>query len=301
MIKPYINYFNLKLSHWEPLMDPWEFAIHVRPSVHSTSPRVAHLVLLWMPQVTRSVTTGLLSVDVSSRKRLELNITSTFIELVLTTMSIMNREGGKVFTTARGSNAPFLLKNRTGYPLCLWGENGEAEAAAQRLEDGEETPWRFDDWRRARENLGANAHNSLTVVVEGTNWDRLKHIYVDREGEHIHPLRPRVNKVTHRLLCDVKLVDNVKIVTFRSTFLVQNKTLVNAELVVVDEHGKKSSQVFKIRQSASSAFACWRKTDAQAPFPSSAPGGDCAVPILSAYHDRIKLRPDRKLASLKQQ
>ena len=30
---PFINYFNLKVSHWEPLMDPWEFAIHVRSSL----------------------------------------------------------------------------------------------------------------------------------------------------------------------------------------------------------------------------------------------------------------------------
>ncbi|GAA5992083.1 hypothetical protein JCM10908_000736 [Rhodotorula pacifica] len=247
MIKPFINYFNLKVSHWEPLMDPWEFAVHV----------------------TRSVQTGLLSIDVSSRKRLELNITSSFIELAMTTMSIIDREGDKVFKTARGSNAPFVLKNRTGYPLSLWSESADTGSQGHRLDDGGEMPWRFDDWRRARENLAANTHNSLTVVIEGTSWDRLKHVYVDREGEHIHPLRPKVNKVTHRLLCDVKLVDNVKVVTFRSTFLVQNKSLVNAELVVVDEHGKKGSQVFKIP-----------------------PGGDCSVPIISAYHDRIKIRPD---------
>lgn len=24
-----INYYNLKNSHWEPLMDPWEFALTV--------------------------------------------------------------------------------------------------------------------------------------------------------------------------------------------------------------------------------------------------------------------------------
>ncbi|KWU46731.1 hypothetical protein RHOSPDRAFT_14825 [Rhodotorula sp. JG-1b] len=247
MIKPFINYFNLKVSHWEPLMDPWEFAVHV----------------------TRSVQTGLLSVDISSKKRLELNIASSFIELAMTTMSILDREGDKVFKTARGSNAPFVLRNRTGYALSLWSESTDAGSQGHRLDDGSEMPWRFDDWRRARENLAANTHNSLTIVIEGTNWDRLKHVYVDREGEHIHPLRPKVNKVTHRLLCDVKLVDNVKVVTFRSTFLVQNKSLVNAEMVVVDEHGKKASQVFKIP-----------------------PGGECSVPIISAYHDRIKLRPD---------
>lgn len=30
-IMPFVNYFNLRVSHWEPLMDPWEFAVHVRP------------------------------------------------------------------------------------------------------------------------------------------------------------------------------------------------------------------------------------------------------------------------------
>lgn len=249
MIKPFINYFNLKVSHWEPLMDPWEFAVHVSPA---TFPEPARR--LQSPdssldaQVTRSVQTGLLSVDISSKKRLELNIASSFIELAMTTMSILDREGDKVFKTARGSNAPFVLRNRTGYALSLWSESTDAGSQGHRLDDGSEMPWRFDDWRRARENLAANTHNSLTIVIEGTNWDRLKHVYVDREGEHIHPLRPKVNKVTHRLLCDVKLVDNVKVVTFRSTFLVQNKSLVNAEMVVVDEHGKKASQVFKIRK-----------------------------------------------------
>lgn len=86
----------------------------------------------------------------------------------------------------------------------------------------------------------------MTLLFEGTSWDRLKHVFVDREGEHIYALRPKVEKVTHRLLCDVKLVDNVKVVTFRSTFLIENKSLVNAEMVIVDEHGKRASQIFKI-------------------------------------------------------
>lgn len=33
LIKPFINYFNLKVSHWEPLMDPWEFGVNVRPAL----------------------------------------------------------------------------------------------------------------------------------------------------------------------------------------------------------------------------------------------------------------------------
>ncbi|BGP36549.1 Vacuolar protein sorting-associated protein 13 [Rhodotorula kratochvilovae] len=247
MIKPFINYFNLKVSHWEPLMDPWEFGVNV----------------------SKSVSTGLLAVNVASKKRLELNITSTFIELAMTTLAILNREGEQVFKKARGSNAPFLVKNRTGYPMSLWSEGAEAGAQGHRLEDGGDIPWRFDDWRKTRENVAASTHNSLTVVFDGMGWDRLKHVYVDREGEHIHALRPKVDKVTHRLLCDVKLVDNVKVVTFRSTFLVENRSAVNAEMVIVDEHGKKASRIYKIP-----------------------PGGECAVPILSAFRDRIRIRPD---------
>lgn len=86
------------------------------------------------------------------------------------------------------------------------------------------------------------------MLFEGTSWDRLKHVFVDREGEHIYALRPKVDKVVHRLLCDVKLIENVKVVTFRSTFLVENKSLVNAEMVIVDENGKRASQIYKIRE-----------------------------------------------------
>lgn len=98
------------------------------------------------------------------------------------------------------------------------------------------------------QNVGVTSHNSLTLLFEGTSWDRLKHVFVDRVGEHIYALRPKVEKVTHRLLCDVKLVENVKVVTFRSTFLIENKSLVNAEMVIVDEHGKRASQIYKIRE-----------------------------------------------------
>ncbi|KAK4052926.1 Vacuolar protein sorting-associated protein 13 [Microbotryomycetes sp. JL221] len=246
-ITPFINYFNLRVSHWEPLMDPWEFSINV----------------------SKSITTGLLAISLSSRKRLELNVTATFIELALTTMAIAEREGDKMYTKPRGSNAPFLIKNRTGYPMSLWNETSNALGEASRLDDGQNKPWRFDDWRTVRDNISVTSHNSLTVLFEGTSWDRLKHVFVDREGEHIYALKPKLEKVTHRLLCEVKLVENVKVVTFRSTFLVENKSHVNAEMVIIDEHGKKASQIYRIP-----------------------PGGDCAVPILSAYHHRIKLRPD---------
>jgi hypothetical protein len=117
------------------------------------------------------------------------------------------------------------------------------------------------------QNIAATSHNSLTVLFEGTSWERLKHVFVDREGEHIYALRPKVDKVTHRLLCDVKLVENVKVVTFRSTLLIENCSLVNAEMVVVDENGKRASQIYKIRESQ--IFPPWSRMEVTVAFSSS--------------------------------
>lgn len=135
------------------------------------------------------------------------------------------------------------------------------------------------------------SHNSLELVFEGMTWDRTKHIFVDREGEHIYSLKPKLDKVTHRLLCDVKLVENVKIVTFRSTFLVENRSLVQAEMVIVDANGKKASQIYKIRQLSLSSSFCSSLLTLHG---TAAPGEDCSVPIIAAYDHRIKIRPDRK-------
>lgn len=100
------------------------------------------------------------------------------------------------------------------------------------------------------QNVNVTSHNSLTLLFEGMTWERLRHISVDREGEHIYALRPKLDKVTHRLLCEVKLVENVKIVTFRSTFQVENRSLVGAEMVIVDANGKMASQIYQIRTSS---------------------------------------------------
>ena len=97
-----------------------------------------------------------------------------------------------------------------------------------------------------RQNVMSGSHNSLVISLSGTSWERLKGISVEREGERVYALRPKLDKVTHRLICEVSLEDNVKIVTLRSTFKVENLTLVPAEMVVVDDKGSKASDVFKI-------------------------------------------------------
>ncbi len=114
-----------------------------------------------------------------------------------------------------------------------------------------------------------SASNMLSLQVDGMPWERLKHISVDREGEFVLNLRPKLDKVSHRLLFEVRLQDNVKVITFRSTFKVENHTLVPVEITVVDEYGNPTDVIRKI-----------------------APSEDCPVPIEAAYHNRIRVRPD---------
>ena len=247
---PVINYYNLTNSRWEALMDPWEFSV----------------------QAAKHATTQAMTINLASKRRLEINVTHTFIELALNSMALWSEKGDEVLKTSRGANAPFLMRNRTGHPILLWAETEDRnnKSDSVRLEDGADKPWRLDDWRTMREAATTQiVHNSVGLMLEGTAWERVKHISVEREGEVVYRLKPKIDKTTHRMLCEIKLVNNVKVVTFRSTFKIENLTLVPSEMVIVDANGKKASPVFKLP-----------------------PGGECSVPIESAYHQRIKVRPD---------
>lgn len=69
---------------------------------------------------------------------------------------------------------------------------------------------------------------------------------MDREGEFTFSLRPRMEKYTDRLLCAVSVQDNVKIVTLRSTYLVENQTFYPLELMLVDHTGHPVYSLEKI-------------------------------------------------------
>lgn len=249
-----INYYNLKISHWEPLMDPWDFTLRVG----KTSNRAG----------------GTMAVDLLSKKRLELNASASFIELAITTVTLWSKEGERIKKQGRGDDAPFLVRNRTGYSMLLWSDSGRSSRGksveVKRLTDGSAIPWRFQDYKKLRENISSSSHNAFGVQLEDTPWERVRNISADREGDHPYVLKPRVNKVAHRLVCDIQLKDNVKIVTFRSSFKVENLTHLPMELVMIDENGKAASPVNHIP-----------------------PGDDFPLPIEAAYGQRFRMRPDR--------
>jgi vacuolar protein sorting-associated protein 13A/C len=111
-------------------------------------------------------------------------------------------------------------------------------------------------------------HNALGIQLQDTPWEALRGISVDREGEHVLALRPKLDKVSHQLMCEIRLDKNIKVVTFRSTFNVENETSLPIEMIIVDAHGKASGGAMKID-----------------------PGQSCPLPLEAAYEKRFRLRP----------
>jgi vacuolar protein sorting-associated protein 13A/C len=100
---------------------------------------------------------GGLKVTLSSRERLDLNISTTFTELAITTMKMLGKEGEQVLSKARGSYAPYRIQNCTGSPISIWsdtdGSSNANDPAAVKIANDQTVDWRFDDWKTMREVL----------------------------------------------------------------------------------------------------------------------------------------------------
>lgn len=203
-IDTYINVYNFSKSAWEPLIEPWSLGFHM----------------------ARDLNPSKLSVDIYSRKSMELTITSATIALASKAAQFLSTNED-ILSKPRGSDAPYRIRNYTGFSVNLWAQTGEGEeGAAAKMADGEEIPWRFEDPKITRETLAPEgATGIIGLQLEGSGFDSIERISVNREGEKIYALSPRKDKILHRMLVDVKLgTDNVKNITLRSPLSVENNT-----------------------------------------------------------------------------
>ncbi|EJD03959.1 vacuolar protein sorting-associated protein vps13 [Fomitiporia mediterranea MF3/22] len=246
-----IDYWNLKNSHWEPLIDPWNFSIKMH----------------------KIASTGGISLDLSSTELLDLNVSSNFVELAITTANIWNKEGDRVLERARGSYAPYRICNRTGSPVYVWPDsNGNASVSSAntiKVDQGSTIDWRFDDWRKTREDGMSSTSNAIGVRFDAKPWENLRSVPVDREGQFIYSLRPRTRTGYSKLMCEIVTKDNVKIVTLRSTYKVENQTFYPLEITLVDDTGHPVYPIEKI-----------------------VPGDDYVLPIEAVIQNRIRIQPD---------
>ncbi|KIP11945.1 hypothetical protein PHLGIDRAFT_21259 [Phlebiopsis gigantea 11061_1 CR5-6] len=250
----HISYWNLTNSHWEPLIDPWTFTASVR--------------------VARDNASGGLATTLSAKERLNLNVSMTFVELALATVKMFGQEGESMLRRARGSYAPYKIRNRTGCSIHVWADaDGNAliqDNVMTEIPHDKTIDWRFDDWKTMREHVSSTTNNSIGLHFIGKQWDQIRSVPVDREGEYSFTLRPRTDKFAHRVVCEVSVEDNVKIITIRSTYRVENQSLYPLEITLVDDLGRPVHSLVKI-----------------------APGQDYALPIEGMGQTRIKIQPDQ--------
>lgn len=249
-IEMYVNVYNFSKSAWEPLLEPWAVGLGV----------------------AREQDTGLLSVDIASRKTFDITITTNTIALASKSFDFLTQDED-VLAKPRGTESPYRIRNYTGFEAVVRSKNPNSEEdISVRLDDGQEAPWSFEHWEKMRENLldDSMASTAVAIQLEGSGFDTLKNVRVNREGEFIYSLRPKRDEVSHRLMVDVKLGrDNVKYVTLRSPLLVENDTQIPVELGVYDAQEGDLLKIEKI-----------------------APGESRPAPVGAVYLKSLLVRPD---------
>ncbi|KAF2739591.1 vacuolar protein sorting-associated protein 13 [Polyplosphaeria fusca] len=245
-----INVYNFSKSAWEPLIEPWTLGFHLSKDQNPDK----------------------LSVDLYSRKSMELTITAATIALASKSFDFLTADED-VLSKPRGTDAPYRIRNYTGFNLDVWAEGRNLdEGYAAKLEDGDEQSWRFEDPSATRESLSTDgATGVLGIRLEGSGFDPVPRIPVHREGEVLYNLKPKQDRVQHRILVDVKLgADNVKNITFRSPLLVENNTQIPIELGIFSPEEGHLLKIEKI-----------------------APGDARPAPVGAAFMHSIVVRPDQ--------
>jgi vacuolar protein sorting-associated protein 13A/C len=246
----FLNVYNFSKSAWEPLIEPWQLGFHMAKEIN--------------PDV--------FSFDVYSHKTMELTITSATIALASKSFQFLSTDED-VLSKPRGADAPYRIRNYTGFDLRVWADVSPGEEGpAAKLTDGEESPWRFEDSTAVRETLTPEGHGGVVgVKLEGSGFDSISRIPVVREGETVYALKPKQENVLHRLLVEVTLgPDNVKYITFRSPLLIENNTQIPVELGVFSPGEGHLLKIEKIL-----------------------PGDARPAPVGSAYLHSVVIRPDQ--------
>jgi vacuolar protein sorting-associated protein 13A/C len=251
-IDMFINVYNFSKSAWEPLIEPWQLGL----------------------QVSKQQIPQQLYVQLISKKMLEITVTSATIALASHAANFLS-QNEDILSKPRGVDAPYRIRNYTGFDINVWADapaHDDDEVMAAKLEDGEEAPWRFEDWAKMRENLSNDTKTGIVGVrLEGSGFDSINKIAVNREGEFMYSLRPRKDQILHRLLVEVTLgADNVKYITFRSPLLVENNTQIPVEIGVFDAQEGHLLKIEKV-----------------------APGEARPAPVGAAFLKNLLVRPDQ--------
>ncbi|OMJ29920.1 Vacuolar protein sorting-associated protein 13 [Smittium culicis] len=178
---------------------------------------------------------------------------------------------------SRGEKHPYLITNLTGLNCHIWVDLPEGATLRKKddlvpvlLLNGSSTPWSFENWRSQKNSLETYS-NQLGVQFSNGMWEWVRRISVDHEGVTNFKLSPDVDGITYLLAVEVLLDTNqfLKIVTLRSTLVVENKTMLPIELCMCNYRGEELSEIMVV------------KPDQKLP-----------LPLLLSHQNAFKIRPE---------
>lgn len=111
-----------------------------------------------------------MKIVLEARERLDLNISTTFVELASVNLRILGSEA-QVLQKARGTYAPYRIRNYTGLPITIWKDWSDVREGECTISHGQSLDWRFDDWKTLREVSGCECfvEQLFRVIVAHRN------------------------------------------------------------------------------------------------------------------------------------
>ncbi|XP_037935876.1 vacuolar protein sorting-associated protein 13D [Teleopsis dalmanni] len=225
------DYYNRRLSGWEPIIEPWE------------------CLSSWRYSGTNAVKSKTANIYINSKQLLRLNITSTLIELCESvrknwmqdyygsTLNMSNNTSGLINYRRRTPFIPFALKNLTGEPLLfktIFSQPGgitRTEVTQQDMvcnwisvEPFETVPFDFGPQTKLR-HMDSHKLNLHQIMVQINNWTLIGPISIDKVGIFFRycTLDLQYKKRT-RIVFDISLIGSAqKLITVKSALKVVNK------------------------------------------------------------------------------
>lgn len=182
---------------------------------------------------------------VSSEKMLEVIASHSLLESLLSVSAKMANAKPRAASTYREVAKPYLIKNFTGYRLSLWSDirtTSDGQPAVFEIDANSQLPFEFEDWRASRK--GAAKVHTLSLHLMDTSWESVKGINVDRKGVFVFPLRPMMNSISHKLVCEVEVIEGIRHVILRSATCFRNDT--EFDLEVQDVAAERFSDTIRI-------------------------------------------------------
>jgi vacuolar protein sorting-associated protein 13A/C len=204
-----LSYYNVKNSHWEPIVEPMNIQLDI---------------------VNNSV------VNVTSENTLDFTLTTSLIETMirLANQFSTGMNLNSISSSRTSLSAPFLIRNETGFKVKVsW------EAQNSLINEEEDIPWSFEDLRLIRKvkdrSLDSKVHKLTVEVKTGRRdlyFNQLTNVRIDRVGTTYYSLSPTVKDVSYSLQVDVALRGNIKVVSIRSTVVLVNYSNTSLEVLV---------------------------------------------------------------------